>query len=204
MKIKAKLLALLLAAVITTGVGGFGTYAYFTDKNQASEQVSLIMGNLKLQTYWLGAWAQTRSNLAPSDPAVREAVDKGTRSDVSFDDSNLKFTNVKPGDVFQRDIVVHNIGSLIASNVIIKANQGLTGCVVTVAPKAMDSLITATTPGDQYNIKKLLVGNECTTYREFIVTVTVNDLNDELNTATVQHLFDGNVDLVTVTGEQLK
>ncbi|MDU5111468.1 MAG: TasA family protein [Clostridium sp.] len=98
-----KIAALLLAATLTTGLGSFGTYAYFTDNDTLTDNVNITMGNLKVDAYW--------ATDAGKDTWVATSNATEVTSETS---STLTFNNVKPGDTFERDVVVNNYGSLKA------------------------------------------------------------------------------------------
>lgn len=105
-----KLIALVLGAVITSGIGGFGTYAYFTDREAASESVSITMGTVDASVNWIGSgWTPFTNGT--------EAIEMMT--------DDFGFTNVKPGDEFYREIEVVNTGSLKADTIVeLNANLG--------------------------------------------------------------------------------
>lgn len=99
-----KIIALLLGAALTTGIGGFGTYAYFTDRAELSNKVNITMGELKSEVNWTdGAWVPYL------DSTEVKAVDNG---------QTLSYENVKPGDVFYRDFTITNAGTLEADTII--------------------------------------------------------------------------------------
>lgn len=98
-----KIIALLLGAALTTGIGGFGTYAYFTDRAELSDKVNITMGTLDTEV----KWADNSSWIPYSD--ATEVVDNG---------QGLSYTNVKPGDLFYRDFVITNAGTLKADTII--------------------------------------------------------------------------------------
>lgn len=98
-----KITALLLAAALTTGVGAYGTYAYFTDTAQVKNNVNITMGTLDVQADWM---EQNWNKISVGD----EASLKGT----SYD-GQLAYEYVKPGDIFTRKIKVQNIGNLRAN-----------------------------------------------------------------------------------------
>lgn len=93
-----KIIALLMAAAITTGMGGFGTLAYFTDTEVVKNDVNITMGTLDVVTTE-GEW-QVAS-------AKNEAQKTIVRNDLVVE-------NVKPGDVFYKDITVTNAGTLLS------------------------------------------------------------------------------------------
>lgn len=93
-----KIIALLMAAAITTGMGGFGTLAYFTDTEEVKNTVNITMGTLDVVTNE-GEWQ------------VASAKGEAKRTAVKND---LMVENVKPGDIFYKDITVTNAGSLMS------------------------------------------------------------------------------------------
>lgn len=97
-----KIMALVLAAAITTGIGGFGTYAAFTDQHTLSNEVSITTGTLDVESYW-------------ATDGISSWKPVSTVTEVNEESANtLTFTNAKPGDRFQRDIIVYNAGTLEA------------------------------------------------------------------------------------------
>lgn len=99
-----KIIALLLGAALTTGIGGFGTYAYFTDREDVKNNVNITMGRIEASTNWEGSsW---------------NAVSAQNEARSILKDGSLTFENVKPGDYFYRDIIVENTGSLVADTII--------------------------------------------------------------------------------------
>lgn len=95
-----KIVALALGAAITTGIGGFGTFAYFTDTQVVKDNISITMGTLKGEANW-GAGEWMSYNTA-TEAVQTQALD------------GLIVSNVKPGDKFYRDMVVKNAGTLNA------------------------------------------------------------------------------------------
>ncbi|WP_411168676.1 TasA family protein [Clostridium sp. MB05] len=112
-----KIAALLLAAALTTGMGGFGTYAYFTDSDTLTDNVNITMGTLDVDAYWA----------TDAGKDTWKATSKATEV-KSTNAETLTFENVKPGDTFERDVVIANQGSLKADTTVeLKKNlpQGL-------------------------------------------------------------------------------
>lgn len=105
---KKRIIALLMAAAITTGVGGFGTYAYFTSAAEVNSNVNIAMGTLDVNADW--------SDVQTTKWVAQSAGNEATATD---DGANLDFTNVKPGDTFFRDVKVTNDGTLAADTAII-------------------------------------------------------------------------------------
>lgn len=99
-----KIIALLLATALTTGMGGFGTYAYFFEKDEIGSNVNIAMGTLNTESNWTGYW---------TNESVGEEV---SMEEKAYD---LNASNVKPGDIFKRTFSVSNVGTL-KSNVKIK------------------------------------------------------------------------------------
>lgn len=96
-----KLIALLMAAAVTTGVGGYGTYAYFTDSDSLTDSVNITMGTLDVKAYW--ATDEGKDSWVATNPATEV---------TSTSANTLTFENVKAGDTFERDVIVANYGSL--------------------------------------------------------------------------------------------
>lgn len=108
MKTKIKIVSLLMAAAITTGVGGYGTYAYFTDSDSLKNEVNITMGKLDVKAYWA---TDANADSWRATSKVTEVVDKDGGKTLSFE-------NVKPGDTFERDIIVANYGTLKADTTV--------------------------------------------------------------------------------------
>ncbi|MGL5352323.1 MAG: TasA family protein, partial [Clostridium sp.] len=102
-----KITALLVAAAITTGMGGYGTYAYFNGITELDNNVSITMGEIKVTPYW----AADGQNTWNSTSKVSEVIAKDGGQTLSFE-------NVKPGDTFERDIMIANYGTLNAKTVV--------------------------------------------------------------------------------------
>lgn len=97
-----KLIALLVAAGIMTGVGGFGTYAYFTDAAKVDDEVNITMGDVNVEAWW-----STDSRDTTKWTATSSATEVANKTS-----DTLTFENAKPGDTFERTILVANYGSL--------------------------------------------------------------------------------------------
>lgn len=93
-----KIIALMMAAAITTGIGGMGTFAYFTDTEVVKNDVSITMGTLDVKVTE-GEWK------------VSSAQNEAQNASV---ENNLDVTNVKPGDCFYKDVTVRNDGTLLS------------------------------------------------------------------------------------------
>ena len=102
-----KIIALTLAAALFTGVGTFGTYAYLTDSESVNNDVNITMGTLDVNAYWANDGVNTWRPTSVATEAI--AKDGG---------ATLSFENVKPGDTFEREIIVANYGSLNADTTI--------------------------------------------------------------------------------------
>lgn len=100
---KKRILGLILAASIATGVGGYGTYAYFTGSDKLKDDVNITMGNIDVDAYWATDAGKTQWKATSGATEV-----KSSTADT------LTFENAKPGDTFERDVVVANMGSLKA------------------------------------------------------------------------------------------
>lgn len=92
-----KIIALIVAATVVTGTGAFGTHAILTQDNTVKDNINITMGTLDVASYWTGNWAATSS--------VTEVNNTG---------AGLSYSNVKPGDTFERTIAIANRGTLQA------------------------------------------------------------------------------------------
>lgn len=99
-----KILALVIGATLVTGMGGYGTVAYFTDKSSASSEINITMGTLDVNSEW-----------KDSSWRLRPGNTEATITEGSF-------TNVKPGDYFYRDVKVKNVGTLDSNTTITLKN----------------------------------------------------------------------------------
>ncbi len=97
-----KIMVLLLAAAITTGIGGFGTYAYLTDRDTLADDINITMGSVDVEAYWA------------TDGDLTNWVATSGATEALRDGSGLNFKNVKPGDTFEREVVIANYGTLKA------------------------------------------------------------------------------------------
>lgn len=97
-----KIIALLMAAAITTGMGGYGTMAYFTSQENVAEGINITMGALDVSAEW--------------DQRFDNWIAVSANGEAKVEGGN--FTNVKPGDYFYKDIIVSNDGTLKADTVI--------------------------------------------------------------------------------------
>lgn len=103
-----KIIGLLLSAAIFTGVGSYGTYAYFTDQAKVSEDIVIEMGSVKVNAKWgENPWKVDSNN------KKIKALDNG---------ESLKYTNVKKGDTFSRKVFINSTGTL-ESNIKVKLNN---------------------------------------------------------------------------------
>lgn len=160
---KKRIIALLMAAAITTGVGGFGTYAYFTSAAEVNSNVNIAMGTLDVNAQW---------GQEPGQNPIWAVKSAGDEANLEGAGDDLDFTNVKPGDVFYRDVTVSNDGTLAADTVIeamdafntdgfeidfqaIKMNEANAGWLekTTDANGRERFEIRAMQPGEKYNVR---------------------------------------------------
>ncbi|WMJ21943.1 SipW-dependent-type signal peptide-containing protein [Paludicola sp. MB14-C6] len=111
----AKIIGLLVAAALVTGMGGFGTHAYFTDTDALTDQVNITMGKLDTAVFW--------ATDAGKDQWV--ATSKATEV-KSKEAKTLSFENVKPGDTFERVATIANYGTL-KGDITVAFNRQLAG-----------------------------------------------------------------------------
>ncbi|MEG2289838.1 MAG: TasA family protein [Clostridium sp.] len=93
---KKKVISLLIASVLVVG-GAVGTYAWFTDSEIASANLVINTGTLKIDKD------------TASDNWV---VSDGNNSEIENKSETNNYTNVRPGDSFERTFTIQNTGSL--------------------------------------------------------------------------------------------
>ncbi|MEG0132861.1 MAG: TasA family protein [Clostridium sp.] len=93
---KKKVISLLIASVLVVG-GAVGTYAWFTDSEIASANLVINTGTLKIDKD------------TASDNWV---VSDGNNSEIENKSEANNYTNVRPGDSFERTFTIQNTGSL--------------------------------------------------------------------------------------------
>ncbi|MEG0307967.1 MAG: TasA family protein [Clostridium sp.] len=93
---KKKVISLLIASVLVVG-GAVGTYAWFTDSEVASANLVINTGTLKIDKD------------TASDNWV---VSDGNNSEIENKSETNNYTNVRPGDSFERTFTIQNTGSL--------------------------------------------------------------------------------------------
>lgn len=177
-----RILALLIAAAVTTGMGGFGTVAYLSDKAQVNDQISITMGTLDVEANWYDGWKQTANETSK----VTESTINGS-----------SITNVKPGEEFYRDVVIKNIGSLNASTEII-LNEIYNNENLTVTCRLLTDKVNIITVDPNKTFKGILSpGVECKLRLKIKINSNVeeNTVSEILN-ATTEEIF-------TVTAKQI-
>ena len=93
---KNKTVAYIMAAALLIGGAGLGTKALFSDSATANgNDLKITMGNLHIKA-------------SESDWKVTS----GDGTEVKQGDASNKFTNVKPGDSFEKTVILDNEGSL--------------------------------------------------------------------------------------------
>lgn len=113
-----KLIILVLALCLLVTLNNTGTLAYLI--NQAStEAVSFNLGNIKVET---DNTLQNSWRYAPV-PVLNKSNDINDLIDTTKLSSDLAFNNIRPGDAFEKDIVVTSLGSLDTKLKIVKGNS---------------------------------------------------------------------------------
>ncbi|ELC8443858.1 hypothetical protein QYB59_002938 [Clostridium perfringens] len=103
---KKKVLGMLLAGTLM--VGAVGSYAWFTDKATVNGDIKLTMGTLDVKVI----------------DAERGWTVGDETSEILNKDNRTAFKNVRPGDTFEREFIVQNVGTL-EQNVTVKLNPAL-------------------------------------------------------------------------------
>lgn len=104
-----KFIGLILAAIVFTSAGSFGTYAYFTSTYDLSEKVEIEMGSINVIAEWLNKkWTIEENN--------KEAKQDDNKEGLSV-------SNVKKGTVATRKITITNKGTLSANVDVILKNS---------------------------------------------------------------------------------
>ena len=107
-----KLVIIVLALSLLVTINNTGTLAYLI--NQAStEAVSFTETDNTLQNSW---------RYVPV-PVLNKSNDINDLIDTTKLSSDLAFNNIRPGDAFEKDIVVTSLGSLDTKLKIVKANS---------------------------------------------------------------------------------
>lgn len=117
-----KVIGLLLTAVIFTGAGSFGTYAYFTAQATLQDKIYIEMGKLDISAIWTDVWKAKNGSKS-------EAIDGG---------KTLSFKNVENGDHFTRSVSIENKGTL-SGKINIKVQSPIKG--INISVKNIDSSV---------------------------------------------------------------
>lgn len=104
---KKKLLGMLLAGTLM--VGAVGSYAWFSDQEKVNSGIKLTMGTLDVKVI---------------DENNGWEIQNKEESEIINKDNKKNFKNVRPGDVFQREFLVQNVGTL-KQKVTVKLNSDL-------------------------------------------------------------------------------
>lgn len=172
-----KIIGLLLTAVIFTGAGSFGTYAYFTSQYTLSEKVDIKMGSVNVVAEW-------RNNGAKAETWAIEEVNQEAEQGKNAD--GLVVSNVKKGTVATRKIRITNNGTL-AANVDVILKNPIDGVEVTFNESK----------GNTYSINNMKPG----TYVDLTIKVKVS----KKPANKPESIFNGEIkDFVIVNAEQLK
>lgn len=208
---KKKIAALVLAATLVTGMGGYGTYSYFRDEADFTQNISITTGTLDISTS-SSKWETKAIELNMNNKDVTEneveeilAEERITIGQITTTDNvnALTAVNVKPGDYFTRKITISNDGTLDANvkvsikdltdsnlNLSIDEVSGIKGIREKNIPVQENGIIEVKMPaGSSFVVKlKLEVSTELTNENaKDIENVLIND----------------NVELLKVKAEQL-
>lgn len=188
---KKKIIALLMAAAMTTGLGGYGTYAYLSDQKTVNESVNLTLGKVSTMLEW-------------KDPGLGENVQwhkvgANNESNKTEGNQNLDFTNVKPGDQFEIEFAFDNDGTLTTNN-ILAVNNSIEG---------LDISVRKAVKGGNVNKEKVVFYQDGTVKvnkmspSEYIVLDLVVTVNKDITASNL--VISSNInDFVTVTAEQVR
>lgn len=134
---------LLLLALLLIGVASYGTYAYFTDSSTIASDITLKTGTVKFDEVaknvkWDYVPNTKLDNDKINDKNLNNAKEKG-------EGAGTVYTNLRPGDYFQKEVEVVYSGSLDATlaaeinqtalNQINTANYAVTVSAVAVPAK---------------------------------------------------------------------
>lgn len=97
---KKKIAALALAAALVVGSGTYGAFSYFTDRAETKANIEIKVGNLKVESKNDNTWVYV--------PVGGMENDKVSLEDIE----DNKVSNIRPGDAFEKLIVIKNTGSL--------------------------------------------------------------------------------------------
>lgn len=146
-----KIAALLLAAALVVGSGTYGAYSYFTDRAETKANIEIKVGNLKVTSDSSSEWQYV--------PVGEKANDKINVSDLTENE----VSNIRPGDAFEKEIVIKNTGSLTQDLKIKKIYPNIVGSikdipfVVTVSGQSFNSsgvaVINNVEPGSELKLK---------------------------------------------------
>lgn len=99
---KKKIATLLLVGTLVVSGGVLGTKAWFTSKADATSNLRVTMGTLKLENVGDDIW--TVEN--------KENIDTDMVTEIDNPNENNDYTNVRPGDKFVKTVTLKNVGSL--------------------------------------------------------------------------------------------
>ncbi|MPQ44397.1 SipW-dependent-type signal peptide-containing protein [Clostridium tarantellae] len=179
---KKKLAGLLLAGTLLVGATA-GSFAYFTDKAEVTTKVGIVLGDIDVE-------------VTDADWVI------ATHGNAKMDEVGYT-VDVRPGEVFTRDILVENFGSL-DSTITIDLVEGLgetkVGEKEDGTPVTFDEVFTLQAEGlgdhtvdvngDPINVE---------------LTLTVNpDLGNDFENAEfdLAYILGEDTPFITITGEQ--
>ena len=102
---KKKLLGMLLAGTLM--VGAVGSYAWFSDRATVNGDIKLTMGTLDVKII-----------------DAERGWKVGDDTEIVNKENKKSFKNVRPGDTFEREFLVQNVGTL-KQRVTVKLNPAL-------------------------------------------------------------------------------
>lgn len=148
---KNKTIAYALAATLLVGGTFVGTKALFTDKAEAYNDLVITMGKLDINVQE-GEWIIENDNTEASNLT-----------------NNDRFTNVKPGDSFLKEVTITNNGTL---DQVIDVTRG------DKSGEYTDSIRVGETITSEFDGKKLAPGESA---KAFINVKIMDDMKGELN-----------------------
>lgn len=174
-----KLLVFILSLIIIVCLNNGVTYSYFKTGDRTDTQ-SIILGNLKIETNNTpqNCWRYTPVAVEGNKYTSNGAIDTKKLSGA------LESNNLRPGDAFEKDITITNIGSLTSK---LKITKGIllndSPFRVTVNPKGNDANVTISNDANDKNtwyVDSLKTNAKVifTIKLELPIDITNNDLNE--------------------------
>lgn len=178
---KNKTVAFMLAATLMVGGTFLGTKAWFTDTETSSNNLVVTTGTLDLTVTDNEGWVR-KSTDSTGQANHTESLESAK------DETNTSFTNVRPGDYFEKEITVTNTGTL-------KQKLTITNNITT-GSDLYDVSVTGLSTGDEIGV----ADNDKTKTLKIVVTPKANDLVSDTHEG--KKIIDINGNLV-IQGDQI-